>query len=349
MEKELQGRAKGGAARAAKLTPEERSAIARQGALAKQANRLNPKTPKADYKGILKIGDVEIPCFVLDDGRRIVSESGINSTLGSTGGKSYKLRDATSDLGTGPTPLFLASKALQPFIHGAFDGMDLFTVEYTDGPKISRGYEATILPKVCEVWLRAKEEGALQPSQIAKAKKAEILMRGLAHIGIVALVDEATGYQEVRPRDALQAYLEMIVRKELAAWVKKFPDEFYENIYKLKNWHWPGMGKNRYSVVGHYTRDLVFDRIAPGLLSELESKSPKDDRGNRKSKLHQWLTEDIGNPMLAQHMHSLIMLQRLAISNGFGWNRFLKTVDQVMPRKGATLELGLTEPNSFGA
>ena len=71
----------------------------------------------------------------------------------------------------------------------------------------------------------------------------------LAKTGIVALVDEATGYQEVRPEDALAAYLEKVIRKELAAWVKRFPDEFYENIYKLKGWVWPGMQKNRYSVV----------------------------------------------------------------------------------------------------
>ena len=101
---------------------------------------------------------------------------------------------------------------------------------------------------------------------------------------VVAGVDEATGYQGIRPKDALQAYLEMLIRKELAAWAKKFPDEFYENIYKLKGWPWPGMQKNRFSVVAHYTRDLVYERIGPGLLEELEKKSPKDDKGQRKSK-----------------------------------------------------------------
>lgn len=339
-----EGRARGGVARAEKLTPEERSSIARKGALAKHSNHLGKKIPKAEYRGVLKIGDVEIPCYVLNDGRRIVSEGGISATLGSSGGKTYKLRDASDENGTGPMPLFLASKALQPFIHAAFEGMDLSVVDYDDGTKMARGYEATILPKVCEVWLRAKEEGKLQPSQLAKAKKAEVLMRGLAHVGIVALVDEATGYQEVRPSDALQQYLEMIVRKELAAWAKKFPDEFYFNIYKLRGWVWPGMGKNRYSAVAGYTTDLVYERIAPGLLDELRQKSPVDESGNRKNKLHQWLTDDIGNPMLAQHMHSILMFQRLAIANGYGWARFVKMVDQVMPKKGATLELDLTEP-----
>jgi P63C domain len=61
--------------------------------------------------------------------------------------------------------------------------------------------------------------------------------------------DWCVGGEAVRPQQALQAFLEKIIRKELAAWAKKFPDEFYENIYKLKGWPWPGMGKNRYSVV----------------------------------------------------------------------------------------------------
>ena len=101
------------------------------------------------------------------------------------------------------------------------------------------------------------------------------------------------------------------------------------------------MSKNRYSVVGHYTNDLVFERIAPGLVRELQSKTPRDEKGHRRDRMHQWLTEDVGDPMLAQHLHSLMMFQRLAIANGYGWNRFLNMVDQVLPRRGTTLELPL--------
>jgi len=206
------------------------------------------------------------------------------------------------------------------------------------------GFDAEILPAVCDVWLRAREADALQEQQKDKAQKAEMLMRGLAKVGIVALVDEATGYQEIRPRDALQQYLEMVLRKELAAWSKRFPDEFYENIYKLKGWKWPGMGKNRFSVVAHYTRDLIYERLGPGVLKELEARSPKNEKGVRKNKFHQWLSDDVGHPMLAQHMHSVLMFQRLAITNGQGWIRFMRMVDQVMPRKGQTLELPGLDP-----
>jgi hypothetical protein len=195
------------------------------------------------------------------------------------------------------------------------------------------------------VYLKAREAKQLRGRQGAIANHAEIIVRSLSRVGIVALIDEATGYQSIRTQDALQKYLEVLVRKELAAWVKKFPDEFYENIYKLKGWPWPGMSKNRYSVVAHYTRDLVYERMAPGLLQELERKSPKNEKGQRSSLLKDWLTEDVGDPLLAQHLHSLVMFQRLALASGYGWKRYVHMVDQVLPKKDTTMFLPLTDPD----
>jgi hypothetical protein len=208
------------------------------------------------------------------------------------------------------------------------------------GGQQAYGYEATTLIDTCELILKARDaDGILGASQRKYAEAADIVIRAFAKVGIIALVDEATGYQGVRAQNALQAYLEKLIRKELAAWVKRFPDEFYENIYKLKSWPWPGIQKNRYSVVAYYTRDLVYERIAPGVLKELEEKEPKNEKGRRTNKLHQWLTDDVGHPLLAQHLHSLIMFQRLALSSGFGWHRFVRMVDQVMPKRGALLEI----------
>jgi hypothetical protein len=338
MEKEQTSKSIGGYARAAKLTPEERTAIAQKAA---NERWQHSGLPKAIRKAVLNIGGIRIPCAVLDNGKRVLTENGItNAILGSRSGASKRIKKAQENEGA-PVPIFLAPDNIKSLITDDLRNGPLAPIEYTDinGSKTITSFDALLLPTVCEIWLKARETGALQKQQYGKAQRAEILMRGLAGVGIIALVDEATGYQEERPKDALQAYMEMIVRKELAAWVKKFPDEFFENIYKLKGWPWPGMKKNRYSVVAYYIRDLVYDRIAKGLLEELERKSPKDEMGHRKNKLHQWLTEDVGNPMLAQHLHSLIMFQRLALSNGFGWNRYVKMVDKVLPKRGTNLEL----------
>ena len=338
MDDEIKGKAKGGIARSAKLTPEERKEIAQKAAKKRWEND-KPKLPEATHVGEMKIGDSVIKCAVLEDGRRVLTRATFVKAIGRTG-KAKGGRDYDDEF---KTPVFLTANNLKPFIPNELTENSTPILFNLNG-KESIGYKADLLPQVCAVFIDAQEADVLNKNQEHIADKCKILFRAFATVGIIALVDEATNYQAIRPKDALQAYLETIIRKELAAWAKKFPDEFYENIYKLKGWSWPGMRKNRFSVVAHYTRDLVYERIAPSLLEELESKSPKDDKGKRKNKFHQWLTEDVGDPMLAQHLHSLIMFQRLALANGYGWNRFVHMVNKVLPKKGETLELPFPEP-----
>ncbi len=330
---DAESRSLGGKARAEKLSKEERSDIARLGGLAKKAKALEAKLPVATHKGVLKIGELHIPCFVLDDGRRVISGRGMTAAIGMKGRGQGIARISSL-------------KVLNSFENNNLAVAIKSPIQFAgSSPKVgvpSDGFEATVLQDLCEALLQARDASLLTTEAERRyVQYADMLIRSFARVGIVALVDEATGFQADRPADALERYLEKLISKELAAWVKKFPDEFYENIYRLKGWPWPGMGKNRYSVVGKYTRDLVFERLAPGLLPELEKKTPKDDKGNRPNKLHMWLTKDIGDPMLAQHLHTLVMFQRLAIANGHGWQRFVKTVDQVLPKKGSTLELPL--------
>lgn len=315
--------AKGGNSRAERLSADRRSEIARSAAEARW-------TPKATHQGVLQIGEANIPCFVLDDGRRVISGRGMTTAIGMLG-----RGQGVARISAHPMIKSSASSDLLLAIGNPIKFLGLT-------PKMNDGYEATVLQELCEAILDARKAGLAKTVQEQRyADHAELLVRAFARVGIIALVDEATGFQDVRPQNALQAYLQMVIRKELAAWVKRFPDEFYENIYKLKGWTWPGMQKNRYSVVGKYTKDLVYDRLGPGVLEELERKTPKDERGKRKNKLHQWLTDDIGHPLLSQHMHSLVMFQRLAIANGDSWDKFLKSVDKVLPKKGTTLELPL--------
>lgn len=334
MENDNSGKAKGGFARAEILSPEERSEIARKAAIA----RWNGPVPKATHAGFLKIGGLKIPVYVLEDGTRLISQRGLQTTIGmgTGGGTSGAHRIAKfvqrieDKLGISNN---LSVRMKSPVLF-----MPL------TGGNPAYGNEATNLIDLCELLLKARDQRALTTAtQLKYAEAADIVIRSFAKVGIIAVIDEVTGYQGIRPQDALHAYLERLIRKELAAWVKRFPDEFYENIYKLKNWRWPGMQKNRYSVVAHYTRDLVYERIAPGLLEQLEEKSPPNEKGQRPNKFHQWLTEDVGNPLLAQHLHSLIMFQRLALNSGYGWNRFVRMVDKTMPKRGNTLEIPFPE------
>lgn len=319
----------GGVARAEKLSPEERSQIAQTAAAARWG------IPRATHRGEIVIGDTRIPCAVLDNGRRVLTENGItNALLGSRSGASKRLKKSQLEAGA-PVPLFLAPDRLKPFISQEVMDGPLAPVQYLDGTRTVTGYDATVLPAACEIWLRARDAGVLQTQQEEKAQQADILMRGLAHVGVVALVDEATGYQEIRDRLALQAILDKFLRTEFAAWAKRFPDEFYKEMFRLKGWGYNPLSVARPGVVGRYTTDVVYERLAPGIVEELERINPKNDRGNRRTRHHQWLSENIGHPALAQHIHAVIGFMRASA----GWDEFICLLDRAFPKKGHTIPM----------
>ncbi len=328
---EVTGRAKGGVARAEALSPDERKEIARNAASA----RWNKGAPAATHTGNINIGNWEIECAVLDDGRRLLSQRGLNRALGRTHG-GYDFRRKLGSEAGGELPIFLGPKNLLPFISSELVAVVTQPIIYRHGSAgMAHGVEASLLPKICDVWIAANEAGKLLKAQEPTAARARILLRGLADLGIIALVDEATGYQEIRDRKALQALLDKYLRKELAAWAKCFPDEFYKEMFRLRGWKWPIPSARRPGVVGTYTNDLIYERLAPGILEQLEARNPKDDRGNRRGRHHQLLTEDVGHPALAQHLHAVTGFMRASSK----WDQFYRMMNRAFPKKGQTIEL----------
>ncbi len=328
------GAAKGGKARARKLSPEQRSEIARGAAEARWATeRKYPPLPRATHEGILHIGTMEIPCAVLEGSRRVLTQSGFMLLLGrARQAKGRQYYDSDVNL-----PAFLTAKNLKEFISKDLEVTSSQIQFRSLRGQRSFGYPAELLPKVCDVFLDADKKNVLLPSQKHIAERAQILMRALAHVGIVALVDEATKYQDVRDRLALQAILDAYLRKELAAWAKTFPDEFYREIFRLRKWPWRGMKVNRPQVVANYTKDIVYARLAPGILKQLEVINPMGESGERKDKHHQWLTENVGHPALSQHLHAVIALMRVCQ----GWDEFKSLLNRAFPKRGDTLQLPL--------
>lgn len=297
------------------------------------------KIYKADYVGTLKIGDLKIPCAVLPDGIRVLSQRAVGRALGrGYGGKDWKKQE---EAGGGKMPFYLSAGSLKPYISNELmavaNNLISYRYRHSTGGTTAQGIQASALPEICDVWLKARDAGALNETQKIVAKKAEILMRGLAHIGIIALVDEATGYQEIRDKKALAAILDKYLRKELAAWAKKFPDEFYKEMFRLRDWNWSYLKRPAY--VGKLTNDVVYERITPGLLEELKKRAPKNEEGKRKGTLQQLFTDDIGHPALAQHLHAVTGLMRAA-SN---WEGFYRLLQRSFPKKNDQLPLLLDD------
>ncbi len=72
------GRAKGGLARAEKLTADQRKEIARGAAQARWSGGI----PRATHEGTLHLGTIEIQCAVLENGQRVLTQSDVMRALG---------------------------------------------------------------------------------------------------------------------------------------------------------------------------------------------------------------------------------------------------------------------------
>lgn len=286
----------------------------------------------------LKIGDIKIPCYVLEDGRRVLVRSSVISALDMSEGT------ATASATGNRLTKFIQSQSISPFVPSALAEAINSPIQFrTPTGGIAQGYEATILATLCESILEFREKGKPQKQQEHIAKRAEILVRGFARVGIVALVDEATGYQDYRSRQALEEILEAFISEELAKWAKTFPDDFYRELFRLRGWAYSPISVKRPQIVGHLTNDVVYERLAPGVLAELKRVTPKDDKGRRKHKFFQRLTEDTGNPRLHEHLVAVITLMKASPN----WPTFYRLLQRALPKFNRTLPLPLYEDKEF--
>jgi hypothetical protein len=309
---------KGGEARAKALTREERSEIARTAALARHDK--GRKILKATHEGPLELGGVEIDCAVLEDGTRVLSRAGFVRAIGRTGkvkgGEAYK---PESNL-----PVFLGAENLKSFISSDLtrNSTPLHYKPLRGG--IAMGYQAELLAAVCEVFLTARAAGALAKNQTHIAVQCELLMRGFARVGITALVDEATGFQYDRPRRELEQQLAQFLSESLRRWVRTFPAEYFKHLCRLRGVELRhDMKLPQY--FGKLTNNIVYRRLAPGLLRKLKER--REERGSKSNKLHSWLSEDVGLRGVLVHLGTVIGFMKMHTD----YDTFERQLDLVAP------------------
>ena len=335
------GRARGGRARANAMTPEQRREAGRKAAEARWGRKDGDEAPilqathgSSDHP--LKIGGIEIPCYVLADGRRVLSSGGMIRALGmSAGGAAGRQGDRLYQFATG--------RNVNPFIPNDLASRmnNLIRFQAPTGGSPAIGYEATTLADLCDAVLAAREAKALRADQLHIAKQCEILVRGLARVGIIALVDEATGYQYDRAKDSLAKILEAFIAKELVPYIPTFPDDFYREMFRLRGLGYPDTVK-RPQYFGVLTNDIVYKRLAPGVLAEL--KRVKGEEGKSRDKLFQRLTSNRGYPKLREHLGSIVTAMKLSDD----WLDFVAKLDRLHPRYDETIQLPFDERKDDG-
>jgi hypothetical protein len=287
--------------------------------------------PFSTHEGPLTLGDATIPAAVLNDKRRVLTQSDVMRALGrarQAKGRSYYDGDVN-------LPVFITAKNLKPFIPKELYVTSSQIIFRTMRGTKAFGYPAELLPKICQVFIDADSAGKLNAHQKHIAAKARLLRKGLESVGIIALVDEATRYQEDRPRDELQKILAAYISPTLLPWTERFPLEFFKEMFRVYGWPWPYSEEDypgplgpRYA--GKLVRQIIFENLPPGVLAKLDELNPADSNWQRKSRMSQLLSSEIGHP----HVEKLVAVATMLFKVSDNRDAFWRNYKKAFPKKG---------------
>ncbi len=291
---------------------------------------------EATHQGDLNINGFDITAYNLPNGERVLSRIGFLKALGRTGkAKGGRAYDEEFQ-----TPIFLSASNIKPLIDEELleNSKPVFFIDLNGNKSI--GYKAEILPQVAFLFSDALGKGILKPNQIHIGEQSRILVKAFLKTSIIALVDEATGYQYERESDALQIILEAYIGKELLKWQKMFPDTFYFEIFRLNKWNYTVKGiNNKPGVIGRWTNELIYNQLPKGVLEELKTKTPKSTAGNYTARFFQSLTPDIGHPALTAQIYKVIGI----MSSCHSWSEFKTRFNIMVDRANGQIELNFDE------
>ncbi|MBO1347804.1 MAG: hypothetical protein EBE86_010595 [Hormoscilla sp. GUM202] len=251
-----------------------------------------PKSPFAKYNGEIQLDKNKIDCYILDKvgektDVRVISMRG--AVKGMTGVEHGNLSG------------YINVQALRPYIKSSIlDEAIEFTIPGT--PRNGFGISAETFLDICEAYVKALDDRALTTERQGEiAIKCSILLSACAKVGLIALIDEATGYQYEREEEALQIKLKAFIAEELRNWEKTFPDELWEEFGRLTNWR--GSLHSRPKWWGKLVMELIYDALDPDVANYLRTNKPPP---RHKQNYHQWFTADFGLKQLIPHIFQVI-------------------------------------------
>ena len=279
----------------------------------------------------LKLGEIAIPCYVLNNGMRVFSGRGIQRAIGNESKSGQWIRSFCNQDGLAP---YL--RAGENSITDRLFNPITFKRNTAGGSQsMTYGYEATLLIDICSAIIDASRAGVY--ANYVSEFNCDTIIRAVAKTGIIALVDEVTGYnkEKGRAKDELQKFLATFINHDACAWIKTFNDQFFEDIYRMRNWTW-AQTTARPGFVGKIINDIVYERLAPLVYNEINRLNPKNEKGNRRFKNHQFLTSDIGRPALERH---LAIIHSFVVASDYNWPRFMYLLDKAFPKQYQQLAL----------
>lgn len=292
----------GGVARSRSLSAQERSRIARDAAKQRWGEAKVSAIAGSLDKPI-RVGGIEVPCYVLEDGRRVIATNGVLDAMEmARGGAMVK--------GMTRLELFAAQNRLSPFVSKDLLERIATPIRFKVGNNTANGFESDVLIDLAEAVIAADNAGVLQNQQSGIAHRCRVITASLTRIGLIALIDEATGYQQKRDANELQKILEAYVLPEHRTWLQVVPEEFTNEIYRVYGWRRKAQNRGpRYA--GKLIRQLVYEKMPQPILPALDEQNPST-KGYRKHKHHQFLTAKQGLDHFRSQIITVMTLLRIS-------------------------------------
>jgi P63C domain len=303
MDDRVRGRAVGAKKLADSMTPEQRKERATKAADARWKKRKSDAAPKSDnlpvalYKGALDLLGADIPCYVLNNGQRVIGRTAYTEAL-------------TKIKGGGDLEKYLGVSSLRPFINMdlVLEGMVAFSLPEVEGLERNvKGLPADLAVEIWRGFVNAmaahlvSEEKVLTARQMEMAIHASALLGACAKVGLDALIDEATGAQYDRASDALRVKLRAYLEDEMRKWEKTFPDDLWVEFARLTNWK--GTVTQRPKYWGKLVMELVYGYLDGDVAKWLKDNAPEPKKGQN---YQQWLSGQYGLKKLVEHIWMLI-------------------------------------------
>ena len=256
-----------------------------------------PTMPIARHRGVLNVVGLEVPCYVLDNGEKIIGRTSVTELL-------------TGIKGGGALEKYISVKALEPFINSklVLERMVPFRLLEVEGlEKAVKGLPAALMIEICQGFVAALQ-ASMDPNspfprmtdrQRQMAMQASMFLSACAKLGLEALIDEATGYQYEREDDALQVKLRAFIADELRAWEKTFPDELWQEFGRLTGWK--GNLHSRPKWWGKLVIEMIYDTLDPDVAEYIRQNKPPAG-----VHWHRQLTENVGVRSLVSRCYEVI-------------------------------------------
>lgn len=250
------------------------------------------KIPEARYFGELILDNNSVDCYVLNTEERVVSLRAAVKAIAD------RERSGLAD--------YIEVTPLKPYINSKLVLAETIEFNIPGTQYKGKGIKADNFLDICRAYVNALSDNALKTDRQKEiAIKCSILLSACAKLGLIALIDEATGYQYDRERDALQFKIKLYITEEMRPWEKTFPDDLWAEFGRLTNWKGPIHSRPKWW--GKLINELVYGYLDKDIYEWLKTHAPKP-RGHMN--YHQWLSSQYGLKKLTEHIWMLVGMSK---------------------------------------